>query len=63
MRVSISVFTTNDDDQKLIFTNTLCCRPVLGDRIESKDRHHVRKVVGITFNHDGSVLLVEVARR
>lgn len=48
MDINIEVFTNINKDRKIIWPRKLCCRPQIGDTIQSFDGKHVRKICGIT---------------
>lgn len=47
-KIKILVFTNIDKDRRIEWPTELCCRPMVGDRIESMCGQHSRRIVGIT---------------
>ena len=49
--IRIIVFTNNDEDRRIEFPEFVCCRPMVGDNIESIDGQAVRKICSITHSY------------
>ena len=64
--MKIWVRTNVDKDKNIEWIHELSCRPMIGDRIESLDRKHTRKICGITHSfvnqhgRDYPILIIEI---
>jgi len=62
--IRVRCFTNLDDYHRTFWIDSVCCRPIIGDRVMSKCNQKSLKIVGITHQVDeeGPFLRLELHR-